>query len=265
MAFILRPIIWFVLLISLNGKICNGIQFFLEARTRRCFREDVPLKTNAIFTYTIAQGEGTMPVTVKVTNALEHKIAERQEADHGVLTFQTPERFPNAQEGTNWALRDDDKQDDSDRLFRQFPDAIGDDRLPYFFCFEHPRSLRLGLSMRESPIKRRIIFEVKYGAQSHTQQFYDDLAKEKHLSNTEELFRVVEDRVTEIVRLVDEMRQRERRMSKVTERTSQAVANYSALACFAIIFGGIYTSYCVIRFLRKDKIGGAVTPLTRKR
>lgn len=240
--------------IVLQSRKCDAIQFFLEARTKRCFREDVPLNTDVVFTYTIAQGSGAMPVNVMIIDAFARKVGERNEADHGVITFHTPKHIPDGSDGNKWSIRDDDRQDDSDRLYRLYPDAVGDNRLPYFFCFEHPRSLYIPrLSMRDSVVKRRVIFTVTHGLQSRGKKFYDDLAKEKHLSTTEELFHEVEDRVTDIVRLIDEMSQREKHMSQMTEKNSKAVALYSALACLAITIGALYTSYWTLRFLSRDK------------
>lgn len=228
---------------------CDAFQFILNAHTKRCFREDVPFGMKAVFTYTIAQGSGAMPVNVRVTDGLDHEVQARAEADHGVITFQVPSSVPDELSHDDH----DESESASERLFRLFPDAVGDNRLPYLFCFEHPRWLHLPHLTSSSVPKRRIIFSVAYGVHAKGKEFYDELAKEKHLSNTEELFRVVEDRVTDIVRLVDEMRQRETLMGDLTQRTTLTVSLYSAFACLAISVGALYTSYWTVQFLAKDK------------
>lgn len=228
----------------------EALQFFLEARTKRCFKEDIPLSTDAVFSYTIAQGTGAMPVAVRVMDINGKRIHERDEADHGVFTIRAPDDKPAVKEHGNWALRDEDKEEEA--FFRNNPDAL-DNRVPYVFCFEHVGSYMPRLSRGESGTKRRVLFEVKFGAGSHDQGFYDKLAKEKHLSSTEELFRVVEDRVTDIVRLIDEMRQRDMRMAIISARTSRSVAWYSILACAVIAAGAAFASYSSLKFLRVEK------------
>lgn len=225
----------------------QGYQFILESRRKRCFQEDIPLGTEALFTYTIAQGSGAMPVNVRVTDALGREEYKHPEADHGTRTVRVPDRFPSYKGANEWSIRDDDKGDDVDNLFRQYPDAVGDNRMPYFFCFEHPSSIHLPLlAVRDTAPRRRIIFSVKYGTETRGREFYDDLAKEKHLSSTEEMFRVVEDRVSEVIRKIDEMRQREHVMDLASTRTSRLVVLYGVLACVAISVGAVFTSYATI-------------------
>lgn len=254
----MRVIFLSTLLLHLCSEIV-GIQFFLESHTKKCFREDIPLGMNTVFTYTVAQGSGAMAVNVYVTNGLEKQISYRPEADHGVITFQSSpassnDRNRGGNSNNNWAIRNEDNENEMDRLMKEYPETVGDKRLPFFFCFEHPRSLHLPhLSLHGSSPKRRIIFTVNFGIHARGQKYYDELAKEKHLSSTEELFRVVDDRVNDIVRLIDEMRQRDARMQYASETTSRSVVMYSALACLAISVGAVYTSFWTLNYLGRDK------------
>lgn len=234
----------------------NALQFFLQARSRKCFREDIPLSTDALLTYTIAQGSGDMPITLRVTDVSGAIVHERRAADHGVVSFSAPDAIPHVHEKANtWALRDDDHDEDDAGLLRVIPGAVGDNRVPYSVCFEHPRTLHLPrLTGRDAVPRRRVIFTLKYGTQSRGQEFYDKLAKEKHLSSTEELFRVVEDRVGEIVRGIDELRQRELRITHMAHNTSRGVVGYSILACITIVVGAVYASSATASFLSKKKV-----------
>lgn len=243
--------VWLLLLVLTPVQ---GYQFVLEAKSRRCFREDIPLGSEALFTYTIAQGGGEMAVNVRVTDALGKEQHRHLEADHGAPTIRVPDQFPTYHGHNEWSIRDDDKGDGADTLMRQYPDAVGDNRMPYFFCFEHRSSLHLPLlSSRDGTVRRRVIFDVKYGAETRGKKFYDDLAKEKHLSNTEEMFHVVEDRVSEVIRKIDEMRQREHVMDYMSAKTSQLVGLYGVLACVAIGVGAVFTSYATLNAANQDK------------
>lgn len=243
--------VWLFVTILLSTE---GYQFILESRSKRCFREDIPLGTEALFTYTIAQGSGDMTVNVRVTDALGKEQHKHVEADHGSPTVRVPERFPTYRGQNEWSIRDDDKGDGADALMRQYPDAVGDNRMPYFFCFEHPTSLHLPrLSSRENAVRRRVIFDVKYGTESRGKEFYDELAKEKHLTTTEEMFHVVEDRVSEVIRKIDEMRQREHVMDYMSAKTSQLVGLYGVLACVAIGVGAVFTSHATLSAANQDK------------
>lgn len=232
----------------------KGYQFILEAKSKRCFREDIPLGTEALFTYTIAQGNGEMAVNVFVIDAMDKEQHKHIGADHGSPTIRAPHQFPTYRGHNEWSIRDDDKGDGADALMRRYPDAVGDNRMPYFFCFEHRSSLHLPrLSSRDGTMHRRVIFDVKYGTESRGKEFYDELAKEKHLSTTEEMFHVVEDRVSEVIRKIDEMRQREHVMDYMSTKTSLLVGLYGVLACVAIGVGAVFTSYATLSAADQDK------------
>lgn len=250
----------------------DAIQFFLDTHTRRCFREDIPASMNAVFTYTIAQGSGAMPVRVSVHDVLDNDVSKRDSADHGVITFDTPSSIPDllqqvsahrstlATHRSTWSLSRDDVDSNTntnthnhDTLMNDATDKLlstGDGRIPYLFCFQHDAKRRLFAGHASGgKVQRRIIFDVKYGADARGQQYYDELAKEKHLSSTQELFQVVDDRVNQIVRLIDEMRLRENHRLNVTQTTSRTVSLYSLLACISVTLGAIYTSYWTLQFI----------------
>lgn len=229
-----------------------SLQFFLESKSRKCFREDIPLHTDATLTYTVAQGDGEMPISLRVTTAAGSVVHQKDSIDHGVFSFRSPDRIPGVAERDSWALKDDDRDEDDDAYWSKAgPDAAGDDRVSYRFCFAHAGS---GISLRGKTVKRRVIFDVKAGSDARTMEYYDKLAKEKHLSSTEELFRVVEDRVSDIVRLIDEMRQRELRLDHMSTKTNRIVAWYSALACGAIAAGAALSSYVTFKTLHREKV-----------
>lgn len=241
-----------VFLTLLLATCAFSFQFFLEAKSRKCFREDVPLRTDATLTYTVAQGDGDMPIMLRVTNAAGAVIHQKDSIDHGVFSFRSPDRIRGVAERDSWALKDDENDEDDDAYWNNAgPDAVGDDRVSYRFCFEHAGS---GISLRGKTVKRRVIFDVKAGSGAKTMEYYDKLAKEEHLSSTEELFRVVEDRVSDIVRLIDEMRQRELRLDHMSSKTDRIVAWYSALACGAIATGAALSSYVTFKTLHREKV-----------
>lgn len=152
-------------------------------------------------------------------------------------------------------MHDDDRDEQDDAYWRAMPEGAGDDRVTYRFCFEHESPLGLPhWSFRGKTIRRRVIFDVKSGSDAKTMEYYDKLAKEKHLSTTEELFRVVEDRVSDIVRLIDEMRQRELRLDHMTVKTNRVVVWYSVLTCLAIAVGAWLTSYGTFKQLSRQKV-----------
>lgn len=209
---------------------------------------------------------------VFVHDVLNKEVSKREAADHGVISFETPSSINDlveqvssrrenaAQHHNTWSLSKDDEanprrddalmSDGADKLLST--DSLGDRRIPYMFCFQHDSSSSRRLFPRlkhAEHSRRRVIFTVAFGANAKGQQYYDELAKEKHLSSTEELFQVVDDRVNEIVRLIDEMRQREYRMKYVTETTTQTVSMYSLLACITITIGAMYTSYWTLQFI----------------
>lgn len=225
-------------------------QFFLPAKTKKCFREDVPLSTDAALTYTVAQGDGEMHISLRVTDMTGTVMHSKDSIDHGVFSFRSPDRIPGVEEKGNWALHDDEKDEDDEEYFRAVPGGAGDDRVSYRFCFEHSA----GISLRGGNLRRRIIFQVRSGSDAKTMEYYDKLAKEKHLSSTEELFRVVEDRVSDIVKAIDEMRQRELRLKHLTSKTNGTVFWYSFLACFSIFIGALISSFGTFQHLHREKI-----------
>lgn len=246
------PVFLRLLVALLLASTVQSFQFVLESKTRKCFREDIPLRSDATITYTVAQGDGDMPISLRITDSTGRIVLHKDAIDHGVFSFRSPNSLPGVAERDSWALKDDeDDEDDAAYWNKAGPDAAGDDRTSYRFCFEH---VAAGISLRAQAMKRRVIFDVKSGNDVRTMEYYDKLAKEKHLSSTEELFRVVEDKVSDIVRLIDEMRQRELRMAHLSSRTSRVVAWYSALACVAITTGAVITSVATFKTLHREKV-----------
>lgn len=247
----------FVSLMFFTLLICYAtcLQFSLEAKSKKCFKEDIPLNTDALFSYTVAQGDGDMPVSIRISDVEGKVILSRSSVDHGIFSFRSLDRIPGVKEKDNWALHDDDKDEDDEAYFRALPDGAGDNRVPYIFCFDNRPSLHLPrLSLRAQVPRRKILFSVRAGAESKTAEYYDDLAKEKHLSSTEELFRVVEDRVSDVVRLVDEMRQRELRLDHINHQTERVVTWYSILTCVLIGVGALFSSHFTFKHLSREKI-----------
>lgn len=231
-----------------------SLQFFLLAKTKKCFREDIRLGAGALLTYNVAQGDGEMHIVLSITDMTGKVIHSRDSIDHGVFSFKAPDRIPGLAEKDNWALHDDEKDENDDAYYRTVGGA-GDDRVWYSFCFEHSAGMRMpSLSLRGTQWRRRIIFDIKFGSNTREMDYYEKLAKEKHLSSTEALFRVVEDRVTSIVHLIDEMRQRELRLSHLSSETNGAVFWYSMLACFSIFVGAMFSSYATVRHLSREKV-----------
>ncbi|PXF48088.1 hypothetical protein BWQ96_02040 [Gracilariopsis chorda] len=233
----------------------NALQFILQAKSRKCFREDVPLSTETLLTYTVAQGLGEMPVSLSVRDITGKSILDRQAIDHGVFTFRSPDEIPTIDQKSDWSLRDDYDGTGDDAYFRAIPGGAGDDRIPYYFCFEHSSSMRFPtFHISGRPHQRRIIFSIRSGTDAKTLEYYDKLAKEKHLTSTEEAFNIVEDRVSEIVRLVDEMRERELRLDHLNRRTQRVVTTYSIITCICVAIGAIYASFATFKHLARQKV-----------
>ncbi|KAI0566645.1 hypothetical protein FGB62_7g530 [Gracilaria domingensis] len=193
-----------------------------------------------------------MPVSVRVMDMTGKVILVRQAVDHGVFTFQSPDKIPNVPQKNDWSLRDEDTDDDA--YFRAIPGGAGDNRVPYMFCFEHVSSLHFPhLQVHGRAQERQIIFGIKTGADTKNMEYYDKLAKERHLTTTEESFHIVEDRVSEIVRLVDEMRERELRMDHMNRRTQRMITAYAVITCISIAAGAAYSSYVTFKHLHQEK------------
>lgn len=232
------------LLLSLLALgVVHAYQFEMRAHTRRCFREDIPLSTAARLTYKVAQGPGDMAVSVRVEDATGRLLHRKTGADHGVFSFVAPDRAPGR---PSWAREDVGEE--------YYVNDAGDDRAAYSFCFEHARGLHMP-KISGGVVSRRVLFDVRFGAESKTEEDYDLLAKEKHLSSTEELFKAVEERVADVVKRIDEMRLRETRMSRLNKRTQRSVLFYSLFACAVIAGAAAAASWASIRQLRKAKLG----------
>lgn len=212
----------------------------------------MPLSTKSFLKYTVAQGDGEMPVSIRVTDMTGAVIHEQKEIDHNVFSFQSLESIPGVAKHNDWALRDDDQDDGYDRVL---PDGAGDDKIPYTICFEHSAGFRVPhLSLNGSPPRRRIMMELRSGTDARTMEDYERLAKEKHLSSTEKLFSVVEDRVSTVVKGIEEMRQREGRLNHVSGKTTRVVTMYSLIACASIAAGSIFSSYATYKHLVREKV-----------
>lgn len=231
----------------------HGYQFQMEGSARRCFDEEIPLSADVLVTYTAVQGSGEATVSLKITDMNGKVIHSQDHLTSGKHGFKTADTLPYMSKEDSWSMKDDDRLDQ--KAMDAVGDSAGDNRLKYKFCFEQRQS---GMHMPhlhavQEPL-RRIIFSVNFGADSKTKEYYDQLAKEKHLSNTEEMFKVVEDLVAEVVKEIDEMRQRERRMVLLNKKTNGVVLWYSAFACFFVIGGAFISSYATRSFLSTEKL-----------
>lgn len=231
----------------------HGYTFQIEGSARRCFDEEIPLSADVVVTYTALQGIGEAPVSLRITDMSGATVHNQDHITSGKVAFKTVETLPYMSKEDSWSMKDDDRIDQ--KAMDAAPDSAGDNRLKYQFCFEQRQT---GMHMPHlhavtEPV-RKIIFSIKFGADSKTKEYYDHLAKEKHLSNTEEMFKVVEDLVAGVVKEIDEMRQRERRMVLLNKKTNGIVLWYSAFACFFVIGGAFLSSYATRSFLSTEKI-----------
>lgn len=230
---------------------CSTLQFILYEKSKSCFKEDFPLSTDVKFTYNVAQGDGEMPVNIYILDENQNTILSRKSVDHGVHGFKTPSKLPATRIKNEWTMHDDDKPEAN---FAS-DDDLGDNHLTYSFCFEHRGSVHLPhLSFRSKTQQRRVLFEINSGADMKDTAYYESLAKEKHLTSTEELFQVVEDRVSEIVRLIDEMQQRGQQMDHLSSRTTNSVTVYNILSCTIILVAAFIASHSTIAFFWKSKM-----------
>ncbi len=231
----------------------HGYQFEIEGSARRCFEEEIPLSTKVVVTYTALQGSGEAPMSLKITNMHGAELYNRDHIMSGSFVFTTADTMPGLSKEDSWSMKDEDAVDE--KFLKAVPEGAGDNRLVHKLCFEQRLTgMHLPhLSASKDPV-RRVIFDVKFGADSKTKEDYDQLAKEKHLSNTEEMFKAVEDLVSDVVKDIDEMRQRERRMDLLNRKTQNLVLWYSAFACFCVLGGALYSSYATRTFLSREKI-----------
>jgi hypothetical protein len=102
--------------------------------------------------------------------------------------------------------------------------------------------------------RRRVIFELKTGAEAQTRSEVQLLAKELHLKESELLFAQVHSHVAAVVRQVDDMRARARETDDVHSRTSALVSLYSILACVCILLSAGISAYGTQSTLRERKV-----------
>lgn len=231
----------------------NGYQFIMQGATQRCFEEEIPLATNVLVTYTVLQGTGEAPMSLKITDSQGRSLLDKDHVTSGKHVFTTADSLPNLSRDESQSGKDDEALDD--KIMRKAPDTQGDSRLKHRFCFEL-RQTGHHMPHLHAPKEpsRRVIFNVKFGADANTLEYYELLAKEKHLSSTENLFKAVEDLVSDVVKEIDEMRTRERRMETLNNKTRRIVLWYSAFACLIVISGALYSSSATRSFLTREKI-----------
>lgn len=148
----------------------------------------------------------------------------------------------------------EDETKTDDKVLRNKPED-GGNTLRYTFCFEQKATGHHMPSLHASKEpSRRIIFNVKFGTDAKTLEYYRQLAKEKHLSTTEQLFKAVEDQVSDVIKDIDDMRTRERRMDHLNKKTSALVLWYSLSACLFVVGGAVLSSFATQSFLMKRNI-----------
>lgn len=234
-------------------SVATGYQFRMAGASRRCFTEEIPLSTDVLVTYTVVQGTGEAPISLKITGLKGAQLYQRDYVSSGTFAFTTADRLPNLSREESWSVKDDEALDD--KMERQNRDRQGDNRIQHEFCFEQRLTGHRmpHLHARKEP-SRHVIFDVKFGMDSKNVEYYEQLAKEKHLSSTEKLFKAVEDLVDEAVRDIDEMRMRERRLEMMNLKTQRVVLWYSSFACFIVVVGALLSSSATRSFLSREKI-----------
>lgn len=118
-----------------------------------------------------------------------------------------------------------------------------------FHVFSH-----IGLSNTENMASRRVIFDIRYGAEAEAIADIDGLAKETHLSESEKLFDAINHHVIQVKDNIDSMRRRARRMEKMTNKTTNIVRTYSIAACLTILIGAVVTSMSTQATLKQKKL-----------
>lgn len=82
---------WFSAILSLLSSETAALQFYLRGGQTRCFQDTAAPATRVIGEYTIAAGEGYMPVDIFVKFQANGKILfEKPDAGHGKFAFVTP-------------------------------------------------------------------------------------------------------------------------------------------------------------------------------
>lgn len=234
-------------------KLSDGYQFMMEGAQRRCFTEDIPLSSKAIVTYTVLQGTGEAPMSMKAISHTGEVIHDRDYVSSGKFAIETPNHLPGLTKEESVDTKDD--EDLEMKLIRNDPDGLGDNNLKYKFCFEqrvtghHMPSLHA----QKQP-SRKVIFNVKYGSDAKTIEYYEQLAKEKHLTTAEAMFKTVEDQVYQVIHEIDEMRTRERRMDMLNRHTSSIVLWYCSSACVLVVAAAIFSSFATQSVLTKKNL-----------
>ncbi len=225
----------------------------MEGAQRRCFTEDIPLSSKAIVTYTVLQGIGEAPMSMKATSPKGEVLHDRDHVSSGKFAFETPDHAPGLTQEESVDTKDDDKLET--KLIRNDPDGLGDNNLKYTFCFEQ-RLTGHHMPHLHAPKEpaRRVIFNIKYGTDAKTLEYYEQLAKEKHLTSAEALFKSVEDQVYQVIHEIDEMRTRERRMDMLNRKTSSIVLWYCCSACLFVVAGALMSSFATQSVLVKKNL-----------
>eukprot|EP00171_Calliarthron_tuberculosum_P016961 IDg16961t1 len=166
--------IFLVLVVSTAFSCVNGYQFLMEGAMQRCFEEEIPLATNVLVTYTVLQGTGEAPMSLKITDSQGHMLLEKDHVTTGKHAFTTADTLPNLSRDESLSVKDDEALDE--KIMRKAPESSGDSRLKYKFCFE------LRLTGHHMPLlhapkepSRHVIFNVKFGTDTNTLEYYKQL------------------------------------------------------------------------------------------
>lgn len=225
----------------------------MEGAQKRCFTEDISIATKVIVTYTALQGSGEAPVSIKATAHDGTVVHVQDHITTGKFTFNSPNSVPGLSKEELESTKDDIELER--KLQRLRPDGLGDNSLRYIFCFEQRLAGHHMPSLHsQAKPTRRVILNVKFGTDARTQEYYETLAKEKHLSTTEQLFKAIEDQVSDVVRDIDEMRTRERHMVDLNKHTSALVLWYSVSACLIVVGAAAISSFATQSFLSKRNL-----------
>ncbi len=80
------------LILGILPSVAVGLQFYLQEGETRCFGDNIAPNTKVLGEYTVAAGQGHMPVDIVVRDLANNNntLFERANIDHGKFAFITP-------------------------------------------------------------------------------------------------------------------------------------------------------------------------------
>lgn len=142
--------------------------------------------------------------------------------------------------------------------------SADDKRDVYNFCFGKSSTDGVGtfhvlprMSVGSRPadgLRRRVLFDVRVGADVQELDVYNTLAKEQHLMKNEEILNAINNQMTDVSRKIDEMKSRANEMDQLNDVTSRFVTFWCVFACVIIVTLAIVQSQATKETFKRHKL-----------